>query len=280
MRYALIADIHGNLQALETVLADIDKQAVDDIVCLGDIVGYGPNPAECLKLVRERCEGLIVAGNHDIAAGGENPEFLGINPTWHDSFRWTRSRLNDAERTYLRTLPLQFELDHFVAAHGKPQPSSDDIAEARKIDFDRYNTYVFYGTKHGAPEETTELRHIHSYVKHLHAQNPTLFAAVFGHTHRPFIYSGDMILVTYPHPDQRTTLTMPRESGTVLVNVPSVGQPRDDDWRTGYALIDEKTVTLVRLVYDNMATVSALTRNQCPSNDLLRRFLIHGSNER
>ena len=67
MRYAIIADIHGNLEALQAVLADIDAQGVDAIFCLGDVVGYGPNPCECVRLVQERC-GMVLLGNHDQGA--------------------------------------------------------------------------------------------------------------------------------------------------------------------------------------------------------------------
>ena len=89
MKRAIISDIHGNLEALQAVLADIDQQKVDSITCLGDIVGYGPNPCECARLVRDRCA-LVILGNHDQGALFD-PD--GFNVGAERAIRWTRSQL-------------------------------------------------------------------------------------------------------------------------------------------------------------------------------------------
>ena len=94
MKRAIISDIHGNLEALQAVLADIDRQGVDDVICLGDVVGYGPNPCECVKLVRDRCS-VVILGNHDQGALFD-PD--GFNSGAERAIRWTRRQIELHDR--------------------------------------------------------------------------------------------------------------------------------------------------------------------------------------
>src|SRR5262245_27428359 len=122
--WAIISDVHGNLEALRAVLADIDRQPIERIVCLGDTVGYGPNPCECLDLVRERCA-VTIRGNHDQAAMFD-PE--GFSPPAFRAVCWTRELLERAPNTtkelrlarwnYLSDLPLTVREGNHLFVHG------------------------------------------------------------------------------------------------------------------------------------------------------------------
>ena len=117
MRYAIISDIHANLEALEAVLADIKKEGVDKCVCVGDIVGYGANPHECIELIREHCR-VCVAGNHDFATIEKtNIEFF--NQYARQATLWTRQNITEDDRKYLESLPLVADVDdRFTLVHG------------------------------------------------------------------------------------------------------------------------------------------------------------------
>src|SRR5688500_15655009 len=102
MKYAILSDIHANLEALEAVLADVKAQQCTHSVCLGDIVGYGPDPKECLQRIRElNCP--TVMGNHDEYCATDQP-LTGFNPMAADGIKWTRSQLSEEEKTWLREL--------------------------------------------------------------------------------------------------------------------------------------------------------------------------------
>ena len=132
MKRAIISDIHGNLEALEAVLEDIDRQRVDAIDCLGDIVGYGPNPCECVKLVRERCE-VVILGNHDQGALFD-PD--GFNVGAERAIRWTRGQLEQHDRLprnaadqltdFLGELPRNHVEGDFLFVHGSARRPLDE----------------------------------------------------------------------------------------------------------------------------------------------------------
>ncbi len=122
MRYAIFSDVHANLEALETVLAKIDELAeqkpVDQIWFLGDLVGYGPNPNECIALVRSRTE-VIIAGNHDWAAIGKL-DLEDFSEAARISAEWTAKQLTDEHREFLTNLPERLEIDECTLVHGSP----------------------------------------------------------------------------------------------------------------------------------------------------------------
>ncbi|HGY55989.1 MAG TPA: metallophosphatase family protein, partial [Caldithrix abyssi] len=112
MKIAFISDVHGNLEALTTALEHIDKDDVDQLVCLGDVVGYGPNPNECVEIVRDRCN-VVLMGNHDYAAIGlANIEYF--NEFAKISTRWTIKTLKDDNKNYLRSLPFSHRDDEMI----------------------------------------------------------------------------------------------------------------------------------------------------------------------
>jgi len=116
MRYAIFADVHGNLEALEAVFAALAEERIDRYFCCGDIVGYGANPKECLALVRSK-NTAIVAGNHDWAAAGKRG-IENFNPWARAAIAWTQKRLDESEKNFLSALPLVLEESDFVLTHG------------------------------------------------------------------------------------------------------------------------------------------------------------------
>lgn len=215
MKYAIISDLHANLEATNTVLKKIDEIGVDQIVCLGDVVGYNANPNECVDLMRERNIPTI-CGNHDaVACGLDEP--WGFNPVALQAVMWTRETLREENLAWLRNLPDAQKFNGFLAVHGSPT---------------NRNSYLF----------TWEdvLPHI-SYVEE---QGCNL--CFFGHTHSPGIFSRDGVYTV------DNDSKFPLGNGKLFfINVGSVGQPRDGDPRAAFGILDteKKEYGLVRLNY-------------------------------
>lgn len=251
MKRAVISDIHGNLEALQAVLKDIDDQKLSEIVCLGDIIGYGPNPCECLDLVIKRCSKTIL-GNHDQAALFD-PD--GFNPVALQAIYWTRDRLDNGPGgsdqvmrrwDFLGELPRHWTDGQWMFVHGSPR--------------DPTNEYVF-------PEYIFDQRKME-----------ILFAKIdrycfMGHTHLPGVFTTSCEFITPADCNSVYTLT----GDKVLVNVGSVGQPRDDDNRSCYVVIDDvaNTVTFRRIEYDFEKTAAKIYREP-ELNDMLGDRLKHG----
>ena len=203
MRQALISDIHGNWEALSAVLADIGTRQVDRIVCLGDIVGYGPNPCQCLDQVMQ-VSSLTILGNHDQAALFD-PE--GFNPVALRAIYWTRDELDrgpgpaaaiNRRWDFLSELPKQHREGNVQFVHGSPR---DPTAE-----------YVF-------PESVydgSRMRALFGRVTWLCFQ---------GHTHMPGVFTTDNEFITPEDCNFKFALGPEK----IMVNVGSVGQPRDED---------------------------------------------------
>lgn len=236
---AIISDIHGNLEALEAVLADIDKQGIKEIYCLGDIIGYGPNPRECIDRVID-CK-MCLLGNHDQGALFD-PE--GFNPGAERAIFWTRDQLekgdpkgNERRWDFLGGLPRTFREGKFLFVHGSAR--------------NPLNEYVF-------PEDIynqRKMERIFSLVEHYCFQ---------GHTHVPGVFTESL---KFFRPDE---LNSQYEFGTekALVNVGSVGQPRDSDWRASYVVLETESdngtpkpvnrLTYRRVEYDVEKTVQKI----------------------
>ena len=217
MRTAFISDIHGNLDALQVVLDDIAAQSVDRIVCLGDIVGYGPEPNECVAKVREVCA-HVVAGNHDYAAL-DRMDTLGFNEYARAAADWTAKALSEESKEYLNGLPLEVSDNGMRFVHASP------------LDPERW-TYVL------SFEEAS--RQFGAYEERL---------CFIGHSHLPVVIEKDGDDVrAYQYPEDPFKLDDVRR---YIVNVGSVGQPRDRDPRAGYTWYDhdQNAVFLRRLEY-------------------------------
>ncbi len=218
MRYAVFSDVHGNIEALEAVLADAARQRPDAYVCLGDVVGYGPDPNACVARVRALAGGVI-AGNHDRAAVGE-ADLDTFSPLARAAIEWTMQVLDAEARRFLASLPLRLETPAFLAVHGSPR---DPVEE-----------YVL-----GLPTA-------------LAVFSESEFAlCLVGHTHVPgaFVLGRDgRVAARALPPGQAVRLSA---TSRYIVNVGSVGQPRDGDPRASYLLLDAgaRTATLRRLAY-------------------------------
>ena len=223
MKRALISDIHANLEALRVVMADLQKQGLKEIFCLGDIIGYGPNPCECLDEVMNKCK-VTIQGNHDQAAIID-PD--GFNPVALQAVYWTRDQLDrgpggptkrNGRWDFVGALPRTFNEGDYLFVHGSPrEPTNEyvfpeDIYNQRKMDalFSRIQKYCFQG-----------------------------------HTHLPGIFTDDYRFIT----PEECGYKYPLGEQKVMVNVGSVGQPRDGDPRACYAWIDDGVVYFKRLEY-------------------------------
>ncbi len=216
MRLAILSDIHGNLEALEAVLADLDARGADACACLGDFVGYGAAPNECIARTRPRIE-VAVAGNHDLAACGRIR--LGyFNPDAAYAARWTADVLTPEHMQYLRDLPFSVAWRGVRLVHSSP-------AEPEEWH------YVF------SPGDAA-----------FEMESCAEDVCLIGHSHYPgtFELAGAEVFYTR---DERVDGTRGRR---YLVNVPSVGQPRDGDPRAGYLVYDDEALRFehVRLEYD------------------------------
>lgn len=217
MRYAVLSDVHANLEALEVVLADIAPRRPDAIICLGDFVGYGPDPVICVERLRGQLAGAVV-GNHDRAALGQ-ADIDVFNPYARAAILWTREQLNDDARAYLGGLPAVLRLSAFLAVHGSPRDPTDE-----------------YLVDAGGARESFASAAFH--------------LALVGHTHVPGVFTDDGAQVTV-RPLGPGEVVELGATHRYLINVGSVGQPRDGDPRAAYLWLDEgqARAQLIRLAY-------------------------------
>jgi len=215
MRFAIFGDIHANLHALEAVLSDARTQLCTHYVCMGDIVGYNANPRECLALVRE-LECPTVKGNHDEQASmiGEHETF---NALAEEAIQWTRAQLSEDEKSWLRELRLQRQVRDFTIVHAT-------------LDTPHKWGYIF-----NQLDAATSFSYQHTTL------------CFIGHTHSPKAYVRDGSVRSLPLD------ILPLQAGKkYLINVGSVGQPRDGDPRAAYAIYDTTSneIELRRVDYD------------------------------
>lgn len=215
MRYALIGDVHGNLEALEAVLSSIGKEKVDQVLCLGDIVGYGANPIECINLVKKECV-KTVAGNHDHAAIGLT-DIDYFNPFAKQAVLWTSERLSEDEINYLASLKLVEREGAFTMVHAA-------------LDRPRSWGYI--------------LNTFDAAVNFEIQADPLCF---IGHSHVAVAYQKRDNFVSGHRFINKLDLKQ-----QYIINVGSVGQPRDGDSRSCYVVYDSslQTLKLKRVEYD------------------------------
>lgn len=231
---AIISDIHGNLEALEKVLADIKSKGADEIICLGDLIGYGPDPASCVDFAREWK--IVLRGNHDEAVVNEA---YGFNPVAREAIEWTRSQLrpglfsSGAKKRrwdFLRNLPPMHQEDSFVLVHGSPRdPTMEYILRADTEDL---------------------LGEVPAKIRDIFSRFPKV--CFVGHTHDPGIITEDSKFIS-PREMEGSQFSL-TEGAKYVVNVGSVGQPRDGDNRACYVTFDGKVIAYHRVPYDFEAT--------------------------
>jgi len=251
--FAIISDIHSNLEALQAVLADIDARGIKRIVCLGDVVGYGPNPKECMDLVIERAE-FSICGNHDYAVFYEPFNF---NIGAERACFWTRQALEDESKKSLRDRRWEFlgkleprkTCDGMLFVHGSPR---------RPV-----NEYLFADDVYSNPSKLMANFERFSEV-----------ACFIGHTHVSGVFVDD------PYFESPDELAEPgvyaiAEDDKVIINIGSLGQPRDRDPQAAYGIVNEGRVEFVRIEYDIEKTVHKIL-NTPELDDFLGHRLLEG----
>ncbi|MCX8037894.1 MAG: metallophosphatase family protein [Candidatus Sumerlaeia bacterium] len=240
-RIGIFSDIHGNYEALKAVFDVLEnEEAVDAYYCCGDIVGYGGNPNECVELIRaKKCP--VVAGNHDHAALGLTDTSY-FNEIAKTAINWTGSVLTPENVEFLRNLPMTIVQDEFVIVHASPKDPEAwnyilTLPDAR-VNFEHFDTQICF----------------------------------VGHSHQPFIIeyvAGKLSCLMQP----RVTVV---EDRRYLINVGSVGQPRDGNPEACYAIYDraQKTIEIKRTPYDLPAAQEAIRSQKLPTQ--LAERLAHG----
>ncbi|MDD5006146.1 MAG: metallophosphoesterase family protein [Candidatus Omnitrophica bacterium] len=216
MRYAIFSDIHSNLEALQSVLAAYERERIDKYLCIGDIVGYAANPKECIKIIKDK-KIITVAGNHDWAAAEKfNIEYF--NPYAKAAVLWTKDNIDEHDTDYLNNLDLIYTEDDFCLAHGTLFNPGDfdyiyDISDARDS-FKIMDASVCF----------------------------------VGHTHISGNFIKDGNEITY----NRNNVVKIEPQKQYIVNVGSVGQPRDRDNRACFCIFDtkDKAVEIKRTDYN------------------------------
>ncbi len=233
MRYAIISDIHGNAEALEAVLCDIVSRDIDVIICLGDIVGYYSDPELCVKLVQEHVV-YSVAGNHDYAAIGL---INTANFTYfaYEAMEWTKKKLSEDSKDYLSSLPISIQMDKMFFVHSSPCKPNDFI-------------YIFPNSGDAISEAFSSMVYRLNFI---------------GHTHCPFFIVQDESGIT----QYTENSLIVDDDNYYLINVGSVGQPRNLDSRSCYAMYDtdESKVSLIYVKYDYRVTQQKVFKNHLPS---------------
>lgn len=221
MKYAVFGDVHGNWEALEAVLADAAAQGCTDHVCLGDIVGYNANPRECLEKIRDMgCP--IVKGNHDEEASVDT-SLEGLNPLAARALHWTRESLSEEDRRWLSDIKLVRQVRDFTIVHATLDTPAGWAYVTNKFDAMASFSYQF-----------TQL-------------------CFHGHTHTPRFYVKHGSVEAVAGDDSDAGRMVHLQIGSkYFVNAGSVGQPRDGDWRSSYAVYDveKRVITIRRVEYD------------------------------
>lgn len=235
MRYLILSDIHANLEALERCL-ELAQDKYDTAVCLGDIVGYGPDPNAVIDLVRQTVD-TVIRGNHDKACCGLS-DAEDFNPMAQAATFWTRQALTPEHAHFLRQLPAgPLVLADFEIVHGSAEDEDEYVS--------------------GPAEAIPAL------------QNQTASVVLFGHTHCQggFSLSSDGTFQLIPaHAGKDGRVFSLQDESRYLINPGSVGQPRDLDWRAGFAIYDahEHRIQFYRTAYDLPTTQKKMQQAALP----------------
>ena len=230
MRRAILSDIHANLAALQAVLSDAAEQGCEQIICLGDIVGYGPDPQKCVDEVAKF--DACILGNHDLAALFD-PE--GFSSAAEQAILWTRKQLESGDTPencrrrleFLARLPRVRREGPSLFVHGSVR--------------NPINEYVF-------PEDVYNRRKMEKLFSMIQK------VCFQGHTHVPGVFTAEMKFHRPADSDHKCEIT----DDKIMVNVGSGGQPRDGDCRSCYVIIDEPWLTFRRVEYNVMETVEKI----------------------
>ncbi len=217
MRIGIISDIHSNLEALKTVLESAEMQNIDEYICLGDIVGYGANPNECIDMVKELTS-RIIAGNHDFGVCNLTDTSY-FNDVARKAIEWTKKVIRKENMDFLKSLPLVMEYQNIFFVHSTPS----------------------------FPDEWNYVLSMYDAMKEFNFfENPICFV---GHSHQPVIFSINPDNEIGSSIDDSLVL---KNRKRYIVNAGSVGQPRDGNSKASFLVYDneKKSVTFSRIEYD------------------------------
>ena len=228
MNIIIISDIHGNLEALNKTLEYIDKlEGSKRIVCLGDIVGYGPNPVECLEIVQSLTD-KICLGNHDYAISNKDLDYQ-MNWQALEAIRWTKTVLSKKSKNVIKGFQVQIEENNVLYVHASP----DNPMAWKYIDNTRNAHSSMVGMKY-----------------------PLCFV---GHSHKPGVYTDYEL----QRDGKKAVLS---KAGKTIVNAGSIGQPRDGSPLLSFAVFDDvnRNVEIIRLKYDYHETMAKMHKANLP----------------
>lgn len=232
MKLALISDIHANLEALQAVFREIEAHQVDRIDCLGDVIGYGCDPVACLDMINRHCS-IKLMGNHEYAAIGVLPSEA-MNLAARQSIHWTQGQLGDREISIIADFDMTAVDSDCLLVHASPHEPDE---------------WHYILSQREAQEGFAQLNHAIGF---------------HGHTHLPLIFC------QAPNGKVRTIVGHdfdPDEECSYLINVGSVGQPRDNDPRASYVIFDvnEMSVSYHRVEYDVAKTQAKMCQAEMPA---------------
>ena len=249
MQIAIISDIHANHEALTVVLADIKRRSIKDIVCLGDIIGYGPNPRECLQDLMG-CKAVLM-GNHEEAVLYYGEDF---NPKAREAIDWTRDQLNrpdcPKEENYdlwnfLGVMEQLITTDEAMFVHASPRDPTKE-----------------YVTPDDCKKDRAKLEDIFTKFDRI---------CFIGHSHIAGVYTQELRYIDPKTIGNEYTIEDGRK---VLINTGAVGQPRDGDPRASYVTFDGRTIRFHRLEYDFKATMDKIYKEERLPNYLADRLAV------
>ncbi len=235
--YAILGDIHANLEALLAVIEDARSQGATDFICVGDVVGYNADPVACIRIIRDDLNCPTVRGNHDHYCSHDDEELGDFQPLAANAIAWTRRQLSTEDARWLNDLPLTRSIAGFSLVH-----STLDVPERWGYVFDQLDADA-----HFTYQRTAICFH--------------------GHTHVPLVFEKRREVLRWQPEELRIT------PGTkYFINTGSVGQPRDSDPRSSYLLynVESKTVTFRRIAYDVEAAMDRNRRAGLPERLALR----------
>jgi predicted phosphodiesterase len=255
-RTAIISDIHGNLEALQAVTRDIEEEGIKRIICLGDVIGYGPNPVECADISREF--DVVLCGNHEWATVFEP---VGFHATARRALKWTSRRLKPRWYSlggkvrrwrFIKRLPKQYKEKRFLFVHGSPRSPVDEYILRSDVD-------EVLGEN--SPKVVEAFQH-------------TDWITFIGHSHTPGIITEDAKYIETGSLEGGRFKFDPAKK--YIVNVGSVGQPRDRNWLACYTLFapDKGEIEYRRLVYDVDKTLEKIKKIADIDNSLGERLKI------
>lgn len=230
---AIISDIHANVEALTAVLNDISSQGIDEIWCLGDIVGYGPNPEDCVDLVMKNCSKCVM-GNHDWALLNRP---VGFNDAAAAMIHLTQKKMRPDDGSpedvrkrwqFLENLPVSEKQDDILLVHASPRDELTEYILPHDVDYD--------------PEKIAD---IFTRIEHL---------VFVGHSHVPCVITEEPDLMIPSDADHEVVI----EATKMIINEGSVGQPRDNDNRACYVTLEDNVVGFHRVAYEHQKTMNKI----------------------